>query len=130
MGRRAFYVFYTPYHLPHVQIASTIARATLFNDATVAHTHPFARLPPLQSVIEGRRDYRWCFGGFMTYGLIENAKSFSAAKLLPAGVAAGCRLVRAIERDKPISYADVALPDDRLVDRLRAEQVDRFGHAS
>ena len=29
MGDGPFYVFYTPYHLPHIQIASTIARAAL-----------------------------------------------------------------------------------------------------
>src|SRR4030065_2306359 len=36
MGDGPYYVFYTPYHLPHVQIATTVARAVLFHDATVA----------------------------------------------------------------------------------------------
>src|SRR5260370_12461851 len=31
-----FYVFYTPYHLPHAQIASSIGRAVIHRDPTVA----------------------------------------------------------------------------------------------
>src|SRR5215469_10081473 len=36
LGEGPFYVFYTPYHLPHVQIASSIARAAIYRDPTVA----------------------------------------------------------------------------------------------
>ena len=35
MGDGPFYTFYTPFHLPHIQIASTIGRAVLHGDATV-----------------------------------------------------------------------------------------------
>src|SRR6202044_2837863 len=38
LGEGPFYVFYTPDHLPHIQIASTIARAFIHRDATVAPT--------------------------------------------------------------------------------------------
>ena len=128
MGDGPFYVFYTPYHLPHVHIASTIARAALFNDATVApRGSPVCEVATLAKrdlkageVLDG-------VGGFMTYGLIDNAESFSDANLLPAGVAEGCRMIRAIEKDKPITYGDVILSEVRLVDRLRAEQAARFG---
>src|SRR4030065_1882254 len=36
MGDGPLYVFYTPYHLPHMQIVTTVARAVLFHDATVS----------------------------------------------------------------------------------------------
>src|SRR5438105_7940194 len=36
LGKGPFYVFYTPFHLPHIQIASTIGRAVIYQDATVA----------------------------------------------------------------------------------------------
>jgi predicted homoserine dehydrogenase-like protein len=36
LGDGPFYVFYTPYHLPHIQIASTIGRAAIHHDPTVA----------------------------------------------------------------------------------------------
>src|SRR4030095_14043510 len=35
LGDGPFYVFYTPFHLPHIQIASTIGRAFVLNDPTV-----------------------------------------------------------------------------------------------
>ena len=36
LGDGPFYVFYTPYHLPHIQIASTIGRTVIDRDPTVA----------------------------------------------------------------------------------------------
>ena len=35
MGDGPLYVFYTPYHLPHLQLPLTVARAVLFKDATL-----------------------------------------------------------------------------------------------
>src|SRR5439155_15695267 len=35
-GEGPLCAFYTPYHLPHLQIVPTVARAVLFRDATVA----------------------------------------------------------------------------------------------
>jgi predicted homoserine dehydrogenase-like protein len=123
MGDGPFYVFYTPYHLPHVQIVSTIVRAALFHDATVTPAGPpmcdviavAKRTLNAGEVLDG-------VGGFMSYGLIENAGTAASGLLLPMGVAEGCRLLRAIPRDRAIGYADVALPVGRLCDRLRAEQ--------
>ncbi len=131
MGNGPFYVFYTPYHLPHIQIASTIGRAALFNDATVA---PIGA-PVCEVAAVAKRDLKAGevidgIGGFMTYGVIENAADFRADDLLPAGVAESCRLLRPVVKDQPITYADVKLPEGRLVDRLRAEQAARFGLAS
>ena len=127
MGDGPFYVFYTPFHLPHIQIASTIARAALFNDATVA-----ARGAPVCEVATIAKRNLMAgetldgVGGEMTYGMIDNAQPFRAANLLSAGVAEGCRLLRQIAKDEQITIHDVALPDDRLVDRLRLEQATRF----
>jgi predicted homoserine dehydrogenase-like protein len=42
------------------------------------------------------------------------------------GVAEGCRTTRAVARDQVLTYDDVELPPDRLVDRLRIEQDTRF----
>ena len=32
MGDGPFYVFYTPFHLPHIQMMSTIGRAVIYRD--------------------------------------------------------------------------------------------------
>ena len=65
-------------------------------------------------------------GGFATYGLCERADEARAARLLPLGLAAECRLRRDVARDVVLTYDDVELPPDRLCDRLRAEQEARF----
>ena len=127
MGDGPFYAFYAPYHLPHVQIISTIARAVLFYDATVAPCGaPVCEVASVAKrhlkageVLDG-------VGGFMAYGTIENSTLFAAENLLPIGVAEGCRMLRAVAKDSPITYADVELPEGRLCDRLRAEQTSRL----
>lgn len=131
MGDGPFYVFYTPFHLPHVQLASTIGRAALLQDATVTPLGaPVCEVSAIAKrdlaageIIDGP-------GGFMSYGVIENAAPFRASNGLPAGVAGGCQLVKPVAKDQPLTYADVKLPAGRLIDRLRADQSSRFGAAT
>lgn len=128
MGEGPFYLFYTPYHLPHIQIVNTIARAALFHDATVAPTGA----PRCEVLTLAKRDLEEGeqldgIGGFMSYGWIDNADAQEDERLLPMGLSEGCRLKRAVPRDQPIRYDDVELPVDRLCDRLREEQDRRFG---
>ena len=73
LGDGPFYVFYTPFHLPHIQLPSTIARAVLHRDATVAPL----RGPSCEVVAVAKRDLKAGetldgVGGFCAYGLIEN----------------------------------------------------------
>jgi predicted homoserine dehydrogenase-like protein len=128
MGAGPFYVFHTPYHLPHIQIASTIARAALAGDATVA---PMGR-PVCEVVTVAKRDLQAGelldgVGGFTAYGLIENAPAARQEDALPMGLSEGCRLVRPVARDTLIRFADVVRPDGRLADRLWDEQAVRWG---
>jgi predicted homoserine dehydrogenase-like protein len=131
MGEGPLYVFYTPYHLPHLQVIPTVARAVLFKDATVA-----PRGAPVCDVLTvAKRDLNADevldgIGGFASYGVIDNADVVARNRLLPMGLAEGCRLTRALRRDEPITYDDVRLPEGRLVDQLRAEQAALFGQVS
>ncbi len=123
MGDGPFFVFYTPFHLPQVQVASTVARAVLFADATVAPAGP----PRCEVITMAKRDLREGtridgLGGYDIYGTIDNASVAAAGRLLPAGVAEGCTLRRDVARDEPLTYDDIALPAGRLCDRLRGEQ--------
>jgi len=127
LGEGPVYVLQTPYHLPHLQVALTVARAVLDKDATVA-----PRGAPVCDVLTvAKQDLDAGtvldgIGGFGCYGVIDNAEVVRGERLLPIGVARGCRLRRAARRDEPIGYDDVDLPDGRLVDRLRAEQAAEF----
>jgi len=131
MGEGPFYVFYTPFHLPHLELPVTVARAVLFGDATVAP----AGGPICDVVTVAKRDLSTGevldgIGGFMSYGLIENSDVFRAENLLPMGLSEGCRLLRDIPTDSPITRRDVELPKGRLCDVLRAEQEARFSTLS
>ena len=127
VGEGPCYVFYKPYHLPHIQIASTIARAALFGDPTVT---PLGA-PVCEVITIAKRNLQVGevldgVGGLMVYGVIENAPIRATQNLLPMGVSEGCRLLRNISKDQPITYADIELPQDRLCDRLRAQQYRHF----
>ena len=79
LGDGPFYVFYTPFHLPHIQIASTIGRAVIHRDPTVA---PIGG-PVCEVVTVAKRDLKAGerldgIGGFCAYGLIDNAAAARA----------------------------------------------------
>jgi predicted homoserine dehydrogenase-like protein len=128
MGEGPFYVFHTPFHLPHLQVLDTIARAALFHDATVA---PLDQ-PVCDVLTVAKRDLKFGeilgpVGGFDYYGVLDCAITVQQERLLPLGLAEGHRLRRDINRDEPITYMDVSAPrQDRLCDALRAEQDARF----
>jgi predicted homoserine dehydrogenase-like protein len=123
MGDGPFYIFYTPFHLPQVQVISTIARAALFHDAT---TSPIGK-PVCDVVTIAKRELKAGemldgIGGFTCYGEIENAEVAQQNNALPMGLSENCRLKRSVSKDQLITYADVELPVGRLSDKLRAEQ--------
>jgi predicted homoserine dehydrogenase-like protein len=127
LGDGPFYVFYTPFHLPHIQIASTIGRAFIHRDPTVA---PLAG-PVCEVVTVAKRDLKAGerldgVGGFCAYGLIDNRAAARAAAALPIGLSEGCILRRDISKDDVVSFDDVELPRDRLAESLWREQNARW----
>ena len=123
MGDGPFYVFHTPFHLPHLQIANTVGRAVLYRDATVAPLDG----PRCEVVTMAKRDL--CagerldgIGGYCAYGLIDNALTARLANALPIGLSEGAILRRAVARDTMLTLDDVDMPPFRLADRLWAEQ--------
>jgi predicted homoserine dehydrogenase-like protein len=66
-------------------------------------------------------------GGYLVYGEAEAAEETARGGHLPIGVAVGAKLGRDIAKDAVLTYADVELPEGRLVDKLRAEQAALFG---
>jgi predicted homoserine dehydrogenase-like protein len=68
-------------------------------------------------------------GYYMTYGQCENADVAHDQNLLPMGLAEGCRLKRKVSKDQMLTYDNVELPEGRLCDELRAEQVRHFAQS-
>jgi predicted homoserine dehydrogenase-like protein len=128
LGEGPLYSLYTPYHLCHFELPFSVARAVIFRDAVMA---PLGRQLvdvvctaktdlAAGTVIDG-------IGGYHSYGQAENADLAAAERLLPMGLAEGCRLLRAVRKDAVLTYDDVEVPAGRLGDRLRAEQDAHFG---
>jgi predicted homoserine dehydrogenase-like protein len=127
MGDGPLYMFYIPFHLPHLQLPLTVARAALFGDATLAplgapvcDTGAFAKRDlKAGEVIDG-------MGGFTCYGLIDTFEVSRKENLLPMSLAQGCRLKRDVRKDQPVTYGDVDVPRGRVCDKLRSEQEAHF----
>jgi predicted homoserine dehydrogenase-like protein len=127
LGEGPLYSFYTPYHLCHFEVPLSVARAVLFRDPVMV---PLGR-PMVDVVATAKTDLRAGdtldgLGGYSTYGQCENAEIAHTQRLLPMGLADGCRLKRDVRQDQVLNYEDVELPAGRLCDRLRAEQDAHF----
>ncbi|MFC2085951.1 NAD(P)H-dependent oxidoreductase [Bacteroidota bacterium] len=127
LGEGPLYLFYTPYHLCHFEVPTTIARVVLFGDATLAP----AGAPRVDVVTIAKIDLKAGeeidgIGYYMTYGECENSSVAAAENLLPIGLAEGCVLKRDVPKDSALTYDDVVVPTGRLIDQLRAEQNAHF----
>jgi len=127
LGDGPFYAFYTPFHLPHIQIASTIGRAVIHRDATVA---PIAG-PVCEVLAIAKRNLKAGelldgIGGFCTYGLIDNVTTARTTSALPIALSTDCILRRDVEKDQMLTFDDVYLPVSRFSDNLWHEQLMRW----
>jgi predicted homoserine dehydrogenase-like protein len=127
MGEGPLYPFWTPYHLVHFECPNAIARVHIFRDELA----PPLGGPVVEVCAVAKRDLKAGetldeYGMYMTYGEAVNADEMCRERYLPEGLVEGCRLKRDIAKDQVLTYADVALPADRLADRLRGEQYAHF----
>jgi predicted homoserine dehydrogenase-like protein len=131
LGAGPLYSFYTPYHLCHFEVPTTVARVALLGDPAI---RPLGA--PQVDVVTLAKTHLAAgttldrLGGYHYYGEAERADVTHSDRLLPVGLAEDCVLVRDVPKDTVITYDDVMVPDGRLVDRLRAEQDELFFGAS
>lgn len=125
MGDGPFYLFYVPYHLPHLEVPLTAARALLFGDATIA-----PRGAPVCEVITlAKKDLEAGerldgIGGFTTYGTIENTEVARNQNLLPMGLSEECILKKDIKKDQPVTFDNVKITKNTLSSKLWHDQLD------
>lgn len=127
MGKGPFYCFYTPYHLCHFEVPTSVARAVLFNDPVLTPQGG----PQVGVIALAKKDLAvgetiGDFGGYEVYGVAENMDVVRQERLLPVGLALGCKLIRPVAKDAPLTFDDVSIPPGRLIDRLYAEQEHMF----
>ncbi|MDB5845622.1 MAG: hypothetical protein JWP79_2932 [Polaromonas sp.] len=127
LGNGPLYCFYTPYHLCHFEVPNTVARAVLFQDAALSPLGaPCVEVLATAKIDLKAGDAIDGLGGYMTYGLAENADTARSQNLLPIGLAEGCTLKRDVPKDALLTFDDVELPPNRLCDQLWREQMARF----
>ena len=127
MGDGPLYSFFIPYHLVHFEVPNAIARVVLFRDSVA---RPLGG-PVVEVCAVAKRDLTVGdvlddYGQYMTYGEAVNTDEMSRNRYLPEGLVEGCRITRPIKKDAVITYDDVELPENRVADRLRAEQYRHF----
>ncbi len=110
---------------------ASLARAVDFADPAIAA----AGRPMVEVVATAKTDLSPGqviddLGGYLTDGEAERADVTAAQRLLPMGVAAGCTVVRPVAKDATLTYDDVAVPQGRLIDKLRDEQATVFAAGS
>ena len=127
LGTGPYYCFYTPYHLCHFEVPTSVARAVLFDDAVLT---PLAG-PEVGVIAVAKKDLSAGelideLGGYEVYGVAENIEAIRAEKLLPIGLAVGCRVRRAVAKDAALTFEDIDIPSGRTIDALYAEQEAMF----
>jgi len=127
LGEGPLYSFYTPYHLIYFEIPFSIARMVLFNDIIMA---PLGG-PVVEVVTCAKTDLRAGkkldgIGQYDTYGQCENAVTARQENLLPIGLAEGAILKYDVPRDHVLTFDDVEMPEESLVQRLYKEQTALF----
>lgn len=123
LGEGPLYLFYNPYHLCHLEIPNTFARAAIFHDAAVT---PLGA-PSVEVITIAKKDLTNGevidgIGCYTVYGECENRDTARSQNLLPLGLAEGARLQRDIKKDGALTFADVQLPQGRLIDELWKKQ--------
>jgi predicted homoserine dehydrogenase-like protein len=123
LGEGPFYCFYVPYHLCHFEVPSSIARAVIFKDATLA---PLDK-PYVEVITAAKKDLKKGetidgIGEYMTYGLCENSDKAREQNLLPLGLAAGAILKRDVSKDDIITMDDVEIDNEKISYKLWLEQ--------
>ncbi len=123
MGEGPYYTLFRPFHLTSIEVPVTVAMAALYGESS---GHPKAGLLS-ECIAVSKRDIdsgetldgigEWCYRGS-----IDRAEIAREQRLLPLGMAKGCRVKRAIGKDEPISYDHVEQPDDTIIVNLRAIQ--------
>lgn len=122
LGQGPLYSFYQPYHLCHFEVHNTVARAVLFGD----HLGESVAPPRVEVVTMAKRDLKAGevldgYGGYLHYGEAENAPVVQADRLLPQGLAEGCRLLRDVPVDTVIGFDDVEVPPSRALELYREQ---------
>lgn len=128
MGDGPNYILYRPYHLTNIETPLTIAKAVLYNEATiapekgyVAHTVAVAKKDmEAGETVQG-------IGSDTAYGTLVEADRAYGEGLLPIGLLVGeAKLRRPVKKGQMLRMEDVALDEGSLLVKLFMQEHNRF----
>lgn len=132
MGQGPNYVLYRPYHLTSLETPISIARAYIYNEATIA---PWKGLQA-ETVTVAKIDLQEgqfldSIGGFTVHGSILSAVEAKQKNALPLGlVDRHVQLKRSVQKGEIITYDDVVQTQESTIWRLRRIQDDTLAAKS
>ena len=126
LGDGPYYLFFRPYHLCHLETPGAIARAALLDEAVLQPlagrlTDTFARAKldlPAGTVIDHG------IGGDHFYGMIAAEQEATLAERVPIALLESEAptgkpiLIRSLQKDETLHWADLEMPEGSLRDRL------------
>jgi len=123
VGKGKYFTFFRPYHLWFLEAPISVARAHLYQQATLV---PLDR-PVADSMTAAKRDLHIGehlddIGGFTFHGIIERADIARELDALPVGLAPNAKINRSIKAGEIITWDDVLLDEDQIIVKLRREQ--------
>ncbi len=123
MGPGPYYTLFRPFHLCSVEVPLTVAKAVFYRESS---GHPDRRLHS-ECIAVAKRDLK---AGELLDGIGENcyrgsvevAEVARSERLVPLGIAKGCRLLRDVGRDTVITYDMVETGPETVLLQLRRIQ--------
>lgn len=122
LGTGPYFAIYRPFHLASIEAPLSIGEAVLDRHPSFQSTHWTAEVVATAksdlaagTVLEG-------IGGHHVHGTAHDAAEARDGRLLPIGIAAGCRLVRDVAAGASLTYDDVEVDETRPLVAMRRLQ--------
>ena len=123
VGKGLYYTFFRPYRLWFLEAPVSFARAHLYRQETlVPLDKPLAEVMTIAKKDLKPGEILDAFGGYTFYGSIDTADKASRLHALPAGLAPGAEVTRALNKGEVITWHDVKLNETMAVVCLRRLQ--------
>ncbi len=115
LGDGPKYVLFEPYHLCHLEVATSIAEMILLKQPIINNSSQ----PLMRTVSYAKRDLQIGetldgIGGNMIRGDI--CRESESTQYLPAGLSHGAKLLRAVKKDEKIKLSDLELPKNKATE--------------
>jgi len=107
------YVIFESFHLCHLEVFTSINKVLFFGQETINNS----LTPCLKTYSTAKANLKKGLildgiGGDDVYGTLDKTKN--SQKYLPVGLSSGAKLKHSIQKDQPITFSDVELPQNTV----------------